>query len=318
MALALRTAVRVVATTAARRFGTDTTIGFIGLGNMGAHMARNLQTAGHKMVVFDLSSAATDKLKVGGAIVAASPKEVAQKADVLITMLPSSPHVQRVYLGPDGIASAGSKAKFCIDASTISPPIALQVSGDMAKLGHTLIDAPVSGGTGGAEKGTLTFMVGATEEAFAKAKPVLARMGKNIVRCGGVSTGQVAKVANNLVLGISMIAVSEAMNLGTKLGADPKTLASVINTSSGRCWSSDTYNPCPGVMDGVPASRGFSGGFAAKLMLKDLSLAVDAAKEAGLPLAMGGSAHSLYQLMCNAGMDAKDFSGFWEFLQARK
>eukprot|EP00030_Apusomonadida_sp_AF-17_P007816 a843652_91.p1 GENE.a843652_91~~a843652_91.p1 ORF type:complete len:344 (-),score=112.47 a843652_91:21-1013(-) len=300
-----------------RRFGTETTVGFIGLGNMGGHMARNLQAAGHKMVVFDLSDAATASLKAGGALVAKTPAEVAAKASVIVTMLPSSPHVQKVYLGENGIAAgaSGTGAKFCIDASTIAPPVAKQVSDAMGAHGHVLIDAPVSGGTAGAEKATLTFMVGASESAFEKAKPLLARMGKNIVRCGDVSTGQVAKVCNNMVLGISMIAVSEALNLGVKLGADPKTLSAIMNTSSGRCWSSDTYNPCPGVMPGVPASRGFTGGFGSKLMMKDLSLAVEAAKDAGVPLNLGANAHALYQLMVNAGLGDKDFSGYWQFLQ---
>lgn len=233
-------------------------------------------------------------------------------------MLPSSHHVVDVYLGKDGIASGSAgKHKFCIDASTIAPPAVLQVSQVLRESGHVLLDAPVSGGTGGAEKGTLTFMVGASEAEFNKAKPLLARMGKNIVRCGGVSTGQIAKICNNLVLGISMIAVAEAMNLGTKLGADAKTLAGIFNTSSARCWSSDTYNPCPGVMDNVPASRGFTGGFGAQLMLKDLSLAVDAAKDAKVPLNLGANAHALYQLMCTAGLAGKDFSGYWEMLQQR-
>lgn len=181
-----------------------------------------------------------------------------------------------------------------------------------------MVDAPVSGGVGGAEAGTLTFMVGGSKDDFEAAKPALTNMGKNIVHVGGSGTGQIAKLCNNLVLGISMTAVSEAMNLGVRLGADPKTLAGIVNTSSGRCWSSDTYNPVPGVMPNVPASRGYTGGFGAALMAKDLGLALDAAKSAGASLPTGSAAFAIYQLMLNQGMGNKDFSAMYAFLQGDK
>ena len=287
-------------------------------------MAANLAKAGHSLVVYDMSEASIQTLRdaAGEDAVSAvsSPSEVgASSASVVVTMLPSSPHVQEVYLGESGVfagaAAASSGPKFCIDASTISPPVAADVAAAAAEAGHTLIDAPVSGGTIGAENATLTFMVGGAEGDFGQAKPVLERMGANIVHCGGPSTGQVAKVANNLVLGISMIGVAEAMNLGVKSGMDPKVLAGIFNTSSARCWSSDTYNPCPGAMDGVPSARGFTGGFGAPLMMKDLSLAIDAAKAVNAPLNMGSNAHALYQLMISNGHGDLDFSGYWEFLQ---
>ncbi|KNC56400.1 uncharacterized protein AMSG_11707 [Thecamonas trahens ATCC 50062] len=296
------------------------TVGFIGLGNMGAHMATNLSKAGHPLVVYDVFPEAATRLAAeapSNVVVAGSPADVgASKAEVIVTMLPSSPHVESVYNGPDGVfAGAGDASKFCIDASTISPPVAAAVAESAKSKGHVLIDAPVSGGTIGAENATLTFMVGAEKAEFEQARAVLGRMGQNIVHCGSHSTGQVAKVANNLVLGISMIAVNEAMNLGVKSGMDPKVLAGIFNTSSARCWSSDTYNPCPGAMDGVPAARGFTGGFAAPLMAKDLSLAIEAANAINAPLNLGSSAHALYRLMCTNGMSDLDFSGYWQMLQ---
>lgn len=178
-----------------------------------------------------------------------------------------------------------------------------------------MVDAPVSGGVGGAEAGTLTFMVGGTPGDFEAVKPLLQAMGKNIVLCGGAGTGQIAKLCNNLVLGISMNAVSEAMNLGVRLGADPKVLAAIINTSSGRCWSSEIYNPVPGVLPNVPASRGYTGGFGSPLMAKDLGLALDAAKSVGASLPTGSAAFAVYQLMMANGYGGKDFSAVYQFLQ---
>lgn len=178
-----------------------------------------------------------------------------------------------------------------------------------------MLDAPVSGGVGGAAAGTLTFMVGGAEADVEAARPLLSKMGRNIVHCGASGTGQIAKLCNNLVLGISMNAVSEAMALGVKLGADPKVLAAIINTSSGRCWSSDTYNPVPGVLPNVPAARGYKGGFGSALMAKDMALALDAAKAAGVPLATGAAAHAVYALMLAHGMGGRDFSAVYPFLR---
>ena len=214
-------------------------IAFIGLGHMGAPMARNLLKAGHALTVFDLVPGNVEALASLGASAAASAKAAASQGELVITMLPSSPHVKGVYLGAEGVlAGAGPGARF-IDSSTIDPHTAREVAAAAAKRGHPMADAPVSGGTGGAEAGTLTFMVGAEPDLFDHIKPILAPMGRHIVHCGGVGTGQTAKICNNLLLGISMIGVCEAMSLGAALGIDPQVLAGILNSSSGRCWSSE-------------------------------------------------------------------------------
>jgi 3-hydroxyisobutyrate dehydrogenase len=283
-------------------------IGFVGLGHMGAPMARNLLKAGHSLVVYDLVQRNVDALKSAGAGAATSPARAAGEAELVITMLPSSPHVRSVYLDGEGVLSGAARGVTLIDSSTIDPHTAREVAALAAQHGNPMADAPVSGGTGGAEAGTLTFMVGGSSEVFDQIAPVLRHMGKNIVYCGESGTGQVAKICNNLLLGITMIGVSEAMNLGTALGIDAKVLAGIINTSSGRCWSSDTYNPYPGVMDNVPAARGYTGGFGADLMLKDLGLAVDAAKLSKQPVVLGALAQQLYQMFSAQGAGGQDFS----------
>jgi 3-hydroxyisobutyrate dehydrogenase len=283
-------------------------IGFIGLGNMGAPMARNLLKGGHTLRVYDVVADNVAQLAADGAAVAASARDAAVQAEMLLTMLPSSPHVRAVYLGEDGVIAGAGAGTTLIDSSTIDPHTAREVAAAAAARGLAMADAPVSGGTGGAQAGTLTFMVGAAPGVFEAIKPVLAQMGKNIVYCGTAGTGQVAKICNNLLLGISMIGVAEAMSLGVGLGIDPKVLAGVINTSSGRCWSSDTYNPFPGVMENVPAARGYTGGFGTDLMLKDLGLATEAARQAKQPLLLGGVAQQLYQMFSADGAGAQDFS----------
>lgn len=284
-------------------------IGFIGLGNMGAPMARNLLKAGHRLTVFDLSEAAVAGLAEAGATPAASPAAVARTdAELVITMLPASAHVKGVYLGEDGLLAHVRPGVLLIDSSTIDPLSAREVAAAARAHGNPMLDAPVSGGTGGAAAGTLTFMVGGEAADFDRAQPVLAAMGRNIVHCGGAGNGQVAKVANNMLLGISMIGVAEAMSLGVALGMDPQVLAGIINTSSGRCWSSDTYNPFPGVMDNVPAARGYTGGFGTDLMLKDLGLASEAAKQARQPVILGALAQQLYQTFSAQGHGGLDFS----------
>jgi 3-hydroxyisobutyrate dehydrogenase len=271
-------------------------------------MARNLLKAGHSLVVFDVVQRHVDALTAVGAAAAATAKLAAAQSELVITMLPSSPHVRAVYLGEDGVLAGVASGISLIDSSTIDPHTARDVASIAAQRGNAMADAPVSGGTGGAEAGTLTFMVGATLRLFEQIKPLLAAMGKNIVHCGDSGTGQVAKICNNLLLGISMIGVAEAMSLGVALGIDPKVLAGVINTSSGRCWSSDTYNPYPGVMDNVPAARGYSGGFATDLMLKDLGLATDAAGQAQQSVVLGAMAQQLYQTWSARGAGSQDFS----------
>lgn len=284
-------------------------IGFLGLGHMGAPMARNLLKAGHRLTVFDPVPASVASLVEAGAQAADSAGAVA-RADVelIVTMLPAAAHVKAVYLGDDGLLANVRPGVLLIDSSTIDPHSAREVAAAAQKHGNPMLDAPVSGGTGGAAAGTLTFMVGGSDADFDRAQPVLAAMGKNIVHCGGNGNGQAAKVANNLLLGISMIGVSEAMSLGVALGVDPKVLAGIINTSSGRCWSSDTYNPFPGVMDNVPASRGYEGGFGTDLMLKDLGLASEAAKQVRQPVLLGALAQQLYQTFSAQGHGQLDFS----------
>jgi len=283
-------------------------IGFVGLGHMGAPMARNLLKAGHSLVVYDVVQRNVDALQAAGAGAANSAARAADQAELVITMLPSSPHVKSVYLGKDGVLAGVAPGVALIDSSTIDPHTAREVAVLAAQHGNPMADAPVSGGTGGAEAGTLTFMVGGDVGVFERIAPVLRHMGKNIVHCGESGTGQVAKICNNLLLGISMIGVSEAMNLGVALGIDAKVLAGIINTSSGRCWSSDTYNPYPGVMENVPAARGYTGGFGADLMLKDLGLAVDAAKLSKQPVVLGALAQQLYQMFSAQGAGGQDFS----------
>lgn len=282
---------------------------------MGAPMARNLLKAGYQVVAYDVSSSSLSALVAHGATAATSPAAVAAAAGTVITMLPSSPHVRSVYQGEAGILSK-SQGQLLIDCSTIEPSVAKEVAAAAAAKGSRLVDAPVSGGTIGAEQATLTFMVGGQQDAFDDASVYLQKMGKKVVYCGDVGMGQAAKLCNNLVLGISMAAVCEGHALASRLGLDQKRLAEILNTSSGRCWSSDTYNPCPGVMEGVPASRGYTGGFACDLMIKDLSLASAAALSSNpkLGLPMGGLALQLYLQMSANGGARKDFSGLYEHL----
>jgi len=286
---------------------------------MGFRMAQNLLKGGKSIVVYDKLPELVNQIKSSGANVAQSPKEITQISHTIITMLPSSPHVQSVYSEGDLSIQAGLRGgELCIDCSTIDPNISRVVAKEIKERGADIVDAPVSGGILGAQNATLTFMVGGSEEAFQKAKAILQLMGKNVIHCGGPGNGQVAKVCNNLILGISMIGVSEAMNLGISLGMDPKVLAGVINTSSGSCWSSEKYNPVPGVVPGVPSSNEYRGGFAVDLMAKDLGLAVAAAQAVKEPLLLGGNAHQTYNLVSQKGYGGLDFSAVFKFLTDRK
>lgn len=284
-------------------------IAFIGLGNMGAPMARNLLKAGHALTVFDLNASAVASLCEAGAARAGSAKEAVADADFVITMLPAAAHVRRVYQADDGVLAGVRRDVPLVDCSTIDPSTVREVAEAARAQGNPFADAPVSGGTGGAQAGTLTFMVGAEPALHERLSPVLSAMGRNVVRCGDTGTGQVAKICNNLILGISMIGVSEAMALGERLGIDAQVLAGIVNTSTGRCWSSDTCNPYPGVIDTAPSTRGYTGGFGAELMLKDLGLANDAARAVRQPLFLGALAQQVYQAMCQRGDAQLDFSG---------
>ncbi|WP_321782824.1 3-hydroxyisobutyrate dehydrogenase [Burkholderia pyrrocinia] len=292
-------------------------IAFIGLGNMGGPMAANLLKAGHTLTVFDLDANAVDAAVRAGATTAGSPRDAAARGSIVITMLPAAQHVRAVYLGDDGVLAGARAGATLIDCSTIDPGTVRAVAEAAAQRDFPLADAPVSGGTGGAQAGTLTFMVGANAALFERIRPVLLDMGKNVVHCGGTGTGQIAKICNNLLLGISMMGVSEAMALGASLGIEPAVLAGIINTSTGRCWSSDTCNPYPGVSDTAPAARDYAGGFAANLMLKDLGLATEAARSTHQPVWMGALAQQLYQSMSQQGLGTLDFSACVKLYEAR-
>ncbi|KAJ0399832.1 hypothetical protein P43SY_008138 [Pythium insidiosum] len=292
-------------------------VGVVGLGQMGGHMANNLHAKGKKLVICDVDPANVKALESKGAIVAKTPREVAERCDTVLTMLPNTAIVEGVYLGQDGFYDAIRPGQVFIDSSTIDPIFTKKLSEQVHEKRALIVDAPVSGGVGGAEKGTLTFMVGGTSAEFDAVKPTLELMGKNIVHCGVSSTGQVAKVCNNLALAIQMVSVAEAMNLGVKLGMDPKVLAGIMNTSTSNCWSSSVYNPYPGVMEGVPSSNGYKGGFASKLMKKDLGLGVDAAKQAEVSTPLTFAVHQLYNMIVNQGDGNKDFGYVLQFLKGK-
>ena len=283
-------------------------IAFIGLGNMGGPMVRNLLKAHHDVTVFDLNAQAVSDAVDAGASPALSPRVAASDAECVMTMLPAAAHVRTVLSAEDGVLAGIAKGVTIIDSSTIDPASARAFAELVLANGNAFVDAPVSGGTGGAAAGTLTFMVGASRDQYVHVKPVLSSMGKNIVHCGAAGTGQVAKICNNLILGITMAGVAEAMALGEKLGIDARVLADIINTSTGRCWSSDTYNPYPGLIDTAPSSRGYTGGFGTDLMLKDLGLATDAARLAKQPAYLGALAQQLYQTISAQGDGKLDFS----------
>lgn len=283
-------------------------IAFIGLGNMGGSMAQNLLKSGHQVFGYDLSAVALQHFAEAGGVVCDSPQAAAKQADIVVSMLPAAKHVREVYLGEHSILEVLQAGSLCIDSSTIDPQTIQEVAAAAQAKQIRVCDAPVSGGTLGAKDGSLTFMVGADVETFEAVKPVLSCMGKNLVHCGDVGTGQVAKICNNLILGISMTAVAEGMALGAKLGIDPQALAGVINSSTGRCWSSEIYNPWPDICENAPSSRGYTDGFAAQLMLKDLGLAVDAAQQADQPIVLGSMVQKLYQQLCQEGNAHLDFS----------
>ncbi len=283
-------------------------IAFIGLGNMGGPMALNLLKGGFAVTVFDLSASAVARLTEAGATAAESASAAAQQAEVVITMLPAGKHVEAVYLNEGGVLDHAPAGALLIDCSTIAADAARKVAAAAQARGFTMIDAPVSGGVGGAAAGTLTFIVGGSTEALEQARPVLEKMGKNIFHAGDSGAGQVAKICNNMLLGILMAGTSEALALGVANGLDPKVLSDIIAKSSGRNWATELYNPWPGVMDNVPASREYSGGFGTDLMLKDLGLAEEAAISAKQAIPLGAQARQLYALHSGLGHGGLDFS----------
>ena len=288
------------------------TIAFIGLGNMGGPMAANLVSAGHAVHGYDLVSDLRAAAASAGVTIADSSEDAVADADVVITMLPAGAHVRAVW---KGIGALAKKGALLIDSSTVDVESSRAAHGFAQGAGLSSLDAPVSGGTGGAKAGTLTFMCGGTDEAFAAAKPILETMGKRIVHCGGNGAGQAAKICNNMILGATMIATAEAFVLAEKLELSPQALFDVASTSSGQSWSLTSYCPVPGPVPASPANNGYMPGFAAALMLKDLRLSQDASNSVGAATPMGATAAQLYALYAAAGHAGDDFSGIVNFLR---
>jgi 3-hydroxyisobutyrate dehydrogenase len=290
-------------------------IGFIGLGNMGLPMARNLIKAGHPVCGYDVSAAALDKFSAAGGISVRSLDVTSLGVDLVITMLPAREQVREVYLAPGGVLASAKPGTLLIDCSTVDVETARAVAAAANVNELEMLDAPVSGGVAGAEAGTLTFMVGGGDQAFARAKPVLEAMGKIIIQTGAAGSGQAAKICNNMILGISMIAVCEAFVLAEKLGLDPHKLFEISSQSSGQCWSLTSYCPVPGPVPSSPANRDYQPGFTAAMMLKDLKLAQDAARLTRSVAPLGAGAAAVYQRFVEEGGSTVDFSGIIRFLR---
>ncbi|MBU3636520.1 3-hydroxyisobutyrate dehydrogenase [Polynucleobacter sp. es-MAR-4] len=283
-------------------------VAFLGLGNMGLPMALNLIKAGHQVRGFDLVQAQLDAFKAAGGLPMGSASEASGDADVIISMLPASRHVEALYLGDSGLLSTANPKALLIDCSTISPKVSQAVAAAAKAKGFAMVDAPVSGGTAGAQAGTLTFMVGGDGADVERARPLLEQMGKNIFHAGPSGSGQTVKVCNNMLLGIQMLGTSEALRLGIANGMDPKVLSDIMSKSSGRNWVLELYNPCPGVMENVPSSKGYAGGFGVDLMLKDLGLATENASDLDASVPLGDLSRKLYEVHSQAGNGQLDFS----------
>jgi 3-hydroxyisobutyrate dehydrogenase len=291
------------------------TIGFIGLGNMGAPMAANLLRAQHHVAGYDIVAASREALAEKGGQAASGIAEAAAAGDIVITMLPAGPQVREVYLGPDGVLARARPGALLIDCSTIDVETARAVAAEAAAKGLQMLDAPVSGGTIGAASGTLTFMVGGEDAAFARARPILEAMGRTIVHAGPSGAGQTAKICNNMILAASMIAVCEGFALAEKLGLPAQTLFDICSTSTSQCWAMTGYCPVPGPVPAAPSNRGYAPGFTAANMLKDLRLAQQAAGATAAATPLGAAAANLYQLYVDAGGGPSDFSGIMQFLR---
>ena len=294
-----------------------TKIAFIGLGNMGSGMCANLCKAGHEVRAFDLNAEAVKAAEGHGAVAAATIADAVKDSEIVVTMLPAGKHVLSVYFGDDGVAAHAAKGAFFLDCSTIAVEDAREAASKADAAGFLMADAPVSGGTAAADAGTLTFMVGGPDEAYAKAKPILDAMGKNIFHAGGSGNGQAAKIANNMLLGISMIGTCEAFNLAEKLGLNAQTFFDISSTASGQCWSMTSYCPAPGPVPTAPSNRDYQPGFAVAMMLKDLHLAASAARAAGAEVTLGEMAEKIYQDLDTRGHGGLDFSGVMKDLQQR-
>lgn len=285
------------------------TIGFIGLGNMGGPMAANLVRAGYLVKAFDLSVDALAQAEAASCVVAKSAADAVQNADLVISMLPAGKHVYSLYVsGAEPLFDVVKKGALVIDCSTIEADIARSISALAIERGIDFIDAPVSGGVGGAQAGTLSFIVGGSKAQYVKSKPVLESMGKNIFHAGDHGSGQVAKACNNMLLGILMAGTCEALSMGMKNGLDPKVLSDIMKQSSGNNWALQVYNPVPGVMENVPASHDYQGGFQVDLMFKDLGLAMDLSQRSASATPMGAAAKGLFNLHKSQGHGTLDFS----------
>ncbi|MBL4537037.1 MAG: 3-hydroxyisobutyrate dehydrogenase [Oceanicaulis sp.] len=289
-------------------------VAFIGLGNMGSGMAANLVKAGHDVRAFDLNADAVAALVDKGATAASDLTHAVTGADAVVTMLPAGPHVRGVYMDEGGVLSLARKDAVLIDCSTIDVDSARAVAEKAAEAGFAFVDAPVSGGVAAAEGGTLTFMVGGPEDAFAKAEPILSNMGKAVIRAGEAGAGQAAKICNNMLLGIHMIGTCEAMNLAIKLGLDPQNFFDIASKASGQNWSLTSYCPVPGPVPTAPSNRDYKPGFAAPMMLKDLNLAMQTSKTAGVNTPMGEKAQTIYDAFVEQGGEEMDFSGVIKWL----
>ncbi len=289
-------------------------IAFIGLGNMGGPMAANLVRNGESVVVFDLVADAVKQLEDKGAMAAASPQEAVKNADVVVTMLPAAQHVKSLYIGEQGIIAHAKTGALFIDCSTIDAQSAKEVGAGAINAGYAFIDAPVSGGVAGAAAGTLTFIMGGDDAAVSRAKPVLKHMGANLFHAGELGAGQIAKLCNNMLLSVLMTGTSEALQLAIANGLDPKVMSDIMLQSSGCNWTLQKYNPCPDVMDNVPSSNQYQGGFMVKLMNKDLSLAMEAAQQVGASTPMAAAAQALYRMHQLKGNADRDFSSIFELL----
>jgi 3-hydroxyisobutyrate dehydrogenase len=290
-------------------------IGFIGTGTMGQPMVRNLITKGFSVVAYDVVPAALDAAVKLGTSACGSAAEAAKQADLVVTMLPSSSHVETAYLGARGVLEGAATGRLCVDMSTIEPAVSRRVAERLRERGVRFIDAPVSGGVGGAEKATLAIMVGGDVADLEEARPALAAMGANIIHVGPVGSGEVAKLCNNLIAGVAMVAVSEAFRIAEGFGVDPKILTGVIAKSSGNTWAMEHGHPVPGMVPTAASSREYAPGFMTDLMAKDLGLAVNAARELRLPLAVAPAAQQLLRLASSHGYGRKDFSSVYAFLK---
>ncbi|HKM72313.1 MAG TPA: 3-hydroxyisobutyrate dehydrogenase [Stellaceae bacterium] len=291
------------------------TIGFIGLGNMGAPMAANLVRAGHLVSGFDIVEGRADVLAAKGGRAAATAAEAAGAGEMVITMLPAGTGVRSVYLGDGGVLAHARRGALLIDCSTIDVETARAVARAAADARFDMLDAPVSGGVIGAETASLTFMVGGAAEGFERGRPVLAAMGRTIVHAGPAGNGQAAKICNNMILGASMIAVCEAFSLAERLGLEPQTLFEISAKSSGQCWALTSYCPVPGPVPGSPANRDYAPGFTAAMMLKDLRLAQQAAGASAVATPLGAAAANLFQLFVDEGAGGLDFSAIYRFIR---